>query len=117
VIGAVAGLAHGRSVDAGLSTSVAVVIWRAHNNNLVLRRGQRSDVDGRQGNAILISDQVKQKDNSSRLKASRRAKPRPTSADPACAQTTVTSLWSMLRTAAPTVADRCSCSLISVAAV
>jgi hypothetical protein len=37
------------------------VIWRTHNNNLVLWSGQRSDVDGRQGDAILISDQVKQK--------------------------------------------------------
>jgi hypothetical protein len=76
---------------------------------------RRSDVDGRQGDTILISDQVKQKDNSSRLKASRRAKHRPTAADPACAQTATTSLWSMLWTAAPAMADRCSCGLISAA--
>jgi hypothetical protein len=52
--------------------SIAVAIWRAHNNNLVLWRGRCLDVDGWQGDAISISDQVKQKDSSSRLKASRR---------------------------------------------
>jgi hypothetical protein len=62
----------GDRVKEDLTTSVAVAIWRAHNSNLILRRGRRSDVDGRQGDAILISDQVKQKDNNSRLKASRR---------------------------------------------
>jgi hypothetical protein len=41
----------------------------------------------------------------------------PTAADPACAQTAATSLWSMLRTAAPAVADWRSCGLISAAAV
>jgi hypothetical protein len=65
-------LAQGWSADVGLTTSVAVAIWRAHNSNLVLRRGRRSDIDGQQGDAIPISDQVKQKDSNSRLKASRR---------------------------------------------
>jgi hypothetical protein len=32
---------------------------KAHNNNLILQRGQHSDVDGRQGDVIPISDQVK----------------------------------------------------------
>jgi hypothetical protein len=59
-------------VEEDLITSVAVAIWRAHNSNLVLQRGRRSDVNGRPGDVILISDQVKQKDSSSRLKASRR---------------------------------------------
>jgi hypothetical protein len=40
----------GSGIEEDLTTSVAVAIWRAHNNNLVLRRGQRSD------DAIPISD-------------------------------------------------------------
>jgi hypothetical protein len=51
----------GGGIEEDLTTSVAAAIWRAHNNNLVLRRGQRSDIDGRQGDAISISDQVKKK--------------------------------------------------------
>jgi hypothetical protein len=48
-------------VEEDLTTSVVVAIWVAHNSNLIFRRGRRSDVDGRQSDAILISDQVKQK--------------------------------------------------------
>jgi hypothetical protein len=59
-------------VEEDLTTSVDVAIWRAHNSNLVLRRGRCSDIDGRQGDAIPISDEVKQKDNINILKASRR---------------------------------------------
>jgi hypothetical protein len=99
------GRGNGVVVKKDLTTSVAVAIWRAHNSNLVLRRGRRSDVDGRQGDVIPISDQVKQ-----------RTKHRPTTADPACAQTAATSLWSMLQTVAPAVVDRRSCGLISAAA-
>jgi hypothetical protein len=62
----------GDGIEEDLTTSIAVAIWRTHNNNLVLWRGQHSDVDGRQGDAMSISDQVKQKDSSTRLKASRR---------------------------------------------
>jgi hypothetical protein len=46
----------GVGVEEDLTTNIAVAIWRAHNNNLILRRGRCSDVDGRQGNAIPISD-------------------------------------------------------------
>jgi hypothetical protein len=49
--------------------SIVVAIWRVHNSNLILRRGRRLDVDGRKGDAIPISDQVKQQDSSTRLKA------------------------------------------------
>jgi hypothetical protein len=52
-----------------MAMSVAVAIWRAHNSNLIHQRGRRSDVDEQQGDTIPISDQVKQKVNSSRLKA------------------------------------------------
>jgi hypothetical protein len=54
-------------VEEDLTTSVVV----AHNSNLILQRGQHSDIDERKGDAILISDQVIRKDNNSRLKASR----------------------------------------------
>jgi hypothetical protein len=50
------GRGNGVVVKKDLTTSVAVAIWRAHNSNLVLRRGRRSDVDGRQGDVIPISD-------------------------------------------------------------
>jgi hypothetical protein len=36
----------GVDVEKDLTTSVSVVIWRAHNSNLVLQRGRCSDVDG-----------------------------------------------------------------------
>jgi hypothetical protein len=68
VIGAAAESGSGED----LTTCVDVAIWRAHNSNLVLWRGRHSDIDRRQGDAIPISDQVKQQDNSSRLKASHR---------------------------------------------
>jgi hypothetical protein len=34
-------------VEEDLTTSVVVAIWRAHNSNIILQRGRRSDVDGR----------------------------------------------------------------------
>jgi hypothetical protein len=49
----------GGGVVGSLTASVAVAIQRVDNSNLVLQRGRRSKVDGRQGDAIPISDQVK----------------------------------------------------------
>jgi hypothetical protein len=124
VIGAVAGSGGSRigrrqlnhHGNENLTTSVAVAIWRAHNSNLILRRGRRSDVDGRQGDAIPISDQVKQKTQQQQIESfTLRAKHMPTAADPACTQIVATSLWLMLWTAAPAVVDRRSCDLISAA--
>jgi hypothetical protein len=39
-----------------LTTSIAVAIWRAHNSNLVLQMGRRSDIDEQQGDTISIGD-------------------------------------------------------------
>jgi hypothetical protein len=74
------------------------------------------DVDGWQGDAIPISDQVKQKDSSSRLEASRRE---PSTVPQALIPHALKQqqLWSMLWTVAPAVADRRSCGLIGAEAV
>jgi hypothetical protein len=65
--GATAWIGDGSNID-GSTTSVAIIAgWRARNSNLVHR-----GVDIQQGDAIPISDQVRQKDSSTRLKASHR---------------------------------------------